>query len=121
MGSLNFNDRLVEQFCVSLGFYLARFLLLFSLISLNVYKVNREMLQRARACAIWQIIGRELTVVKIHFARVAEHPRANGGVAGKNERAGGTGQGDSHAAGEFPLISRVPPTHFRNVHRPPTL
>lgn len=37
------------------------------------------------------------------FARCTEHQRTNGGVSREDERAGGTGQGDSHAAGELPL------------------
>lgn len=54
------------------------------------------------------------------FMHRTEHQGTNGGIAGKDEGAGGTGQGDSHAAGEFSLISHIlfPPTYFRNVHHP---
>lgn len=34
-----------------------------------------------------------------------EYQRTNGGISGKDEGVGGTGQGDSHAASEFSLIS----------------
>lgn len=45
---------------------------------------------------------------------IAEYPRADGGVSGKNERAGGTSQGDSHATGELTLIS-YPTYYFCNA------
>jgi len=43
---------------------------------------------------------------------VVEYQRTNGGISGTDERVGGTGQGDSHAAGEFLLISYSPTYTF---------
>lgn len=48
----------------------------------------------------------------IIFLYVAEYQRTNGCISGTDERAGGTGQGDSHAAGEFSLISYSPTYAF---------
>lgn len=39
---------------------------------------------------------------------IVEYQRTDGSLSGEDERAGGTGQGDSHAAGEFSLISYPP-------------
>lgn len=48
----------------------------------------------------------------IIFLYVAEYQRTNGCISGTDERAGGTGQGNSHAAGEFSLISYSPTYAF---------
>lgn len=49
---------------------------------------------------------------EIIFLYVAEYQRTNGCISRTDERAGGTGQGNSHAAGEFSLISYSPTYAF---------
>lgn len=44
-----------------------------------------------------------IVMINYFLMHCTEYQRTNGGIVGKDEGAGGTGQGDSHAAGEFSL------------------
>lgn len=52
-----------------------------------------------------------MTKLNYFFMYYIEYQRTNGGISGKDEGAGGTGQGDSHAASEFSLISYSSPSY----------
>lgn len=54
---------------------------------------------------LMKVENTEIIIINYFFIHCIEYQRSNGGVSGKNEGAGGTGQGDSHATGEFSLIS----------------